>query len=88
MVSEAKIENMLKVVDLKSENSIKSAVNTLLTEAEFAVGTKVCSAFDPTFPAEGLVGTVQGKSANPGFTDVKFADGRISPLQTSLLIAL
>ena len=77
-----KIQKALLISD------VKEAANLILAE-EIKSGADVAVIDDPTYPAAGQRGKAKGPSSKgSGYTDVEFADGRVLPLQTSLLLVL
>lgn len=84
---DARIEEALQAVNLKDNASVAAAANTILAEEEIPTGS-VIVIDDPTYGMAGQVGKAKGVSnKGSGFVDVQFDDGRVLPIQASLLLS-
>lgn len=83
---ETKIQEALKIVDLKNEATIEQAANQILAE-DFGAGSTVIIINDPTYPYAGQVGKVKGQSdKGGGFIDVQFENGVTVPIFSNQLL--
>jgi hypothetical protein len=83
-----KIQEAVAQVDLRKPDTFFRAANAILTEDEYVKsGDSVSPIDDSVYPYEGQLGTVVGPSGKgTGFVDVRFANGTVVPMQSSLLI--
>ena len=87
MSIETKIQEAVAQVDLRKPDTFYRAANAILTEDNYvSSGDKVSPIDDSTYPYEGQVGTVVGPSdKGAGFINVRFENGTIVPIQSSLV---
>lgn len=80
-------EVIQEVLGSTDKNAIKNAVNTLLSEDINSGDTVVNIDDDGAYPYQGVKGKCQGPSAKgSGFVDVRYPDGTVVPMQSSLLL--
>lgn len=87
---DAKIQEALTKVNLRKPETLKEAVNTILTEDGYVnAGDTVGIIDDPTYPYSGQKARVVGPSdKGGGWVDVEFANGVRFPVQSNLLFKL
>jgi len=85
-----KIQEAVGQVDLRKPETLKEAVNTILTEDGYvSAGETVGIIDDPTYPYPGQKVRVIGPSdKGGGWVDVETEGGTKVPVQSSLLLKL